>query len=61
MDSWLSAFLSFNSRNSGNSRSIEKNNISKSKLGSYLSKTKRISEIEQKAFVLPGDPKKYSR
>ena len=50
--SWLSAFLSFNSHNSGNSHSIEKNKISQSKLGACLSRTKRISEIKQKAFVL---------
>ena len=40
----------FNSHNSGNFHSIEKNDISKSKLGSRLSKTKGISEIEQKAL-----------
>ena len=35
--SWLNALLSFNSHNSGNFHSIEKNKISKSKLGSLLS------------------------
>ena len=48
----LSAFLSFNSHNSGNFYSIEKNMISKFKLGSCLSKPKIILEIKQKTFVL---------
>ena len=49
--SCLSEFLPFNSRNSGNFHSIEKNKISTSELGFRLSKRKSISEIEQKAFV----------
>ena len=44
--------LSFNSHNSGYFRLIKIKKISKSKLGSCLSKTKGISEIEQNAFVL---------
>ena len=48
----VECILSFNSYNSGNFHSMEKNKISKSKLGFCLSKTKRILEIEQKAFVL---------
>ena len=50
--SWLSAFLSFDSHNSGKFYSIEKNKISKSRSGFRLPKTKSISGIEQKAFVL---------
>ena len=50
--SWLSALLSFNSHNSGNFHRNEKNEISKSNLGSPLSNTRNISEIKQKAFVL---------
>ena len=50
--SWLSALWSFDYRNPGNFDPIEKNKISKSKLGSRLSKTKNISEIIEKAFAL---------
>ena len=42
----------FNSHNSGNFHSTEKNKLSKSNLGSRLSKTKSITEIEQKVSVL---------
>ena len=48
----VDCILSFNLHNSGIFHSIEKNKIPKSKLGSRLPKTKGISEIEQKAFVL---------
>ena len=46
------ALLSFNFHNSGNFHPNEKNKISKSKLWSHLIKTKNISEIKPKAFVL---------
>ena len=48
----VDCILSFNSHNSGNFRLIEKSKISKSNLGSRLSKAKSILEIKQKAFVL---------
>ena len=50
--SWLSALLSSDSHNSANFHLNEKNKISKSKLGSFLSDTHNILEIKQKAFVL---------
>ena len=50
--SWLTAFLSSSSRNSVNFRPIFKNEMSKSKLASYLSKVKEILKIKQKAIVL---------
>ena len=52
LTSWFSSFVSFSLHNYVNCRSIEKNKISKSKLGFRLSKTKNISEIEQKTLVL---------
>ena len=48
----VECILSFNSHNSVNVHPIEKNMVSKFKLGSRLFKAKSISEIEQKTFVL---------
>ena len=49
--SWLSAFLSFNLRNSDHFHPNEQNEMSQSKLGSPLFNTKKnILEIEQKGF-----------
>ena len=52
MVSWLTAFRSSTCCNSINICSILKNEMSKSKFMSYLSETKEILKIEQKAFVL---------
>ena len=41
----------FNLLNSGRFHLIEKNKISEAKLGSRLSKTRSIPEVEQKALV----------
>ena len=49
--SWLTAPLFYNSHNSGNFHSIEKNKIPKSKSGSRLSKSKSISD-RTKVFAL---------
>ena len=48
----------FDSHNTGNFHQIEKNKISKTELGSLLSKPKSVSEIEQTDFVLPGESTK---